>query len=459
MNCNISNKWTKDFDLLSYDEFDELFDHASTCAFHSEVIRKAEQEATAFIKEVTEYGVFDFETTERKELVNRKPSVSYLFWVWKKLNYILIGQNTVSLGYRFSQAIIPIVFIVIGFLVFGRSDFDLKRNGLATTAKTPYETATQYESTRIFTETKEAAIEKSQTVSELKPNAVDNTPSAAIIAETNQNKSKNREIEGSILATNTLIEGIDTKTRVDSDPHFAVKQRTPEYFPTHPLSRRNPLDLLNYQPGFVPGANIGGGKHVHGSNDRAFNFSIDESKIENSLSGISKGAVIGEVDTSETLVSALPKEEGVKTEDKNQTTAGSGMSNGELQDGQNIQINNRNFVTLINLAPSVSNDMTNLNGSLLNKGLLKLDRKNISFSFPDIAKNSSTRCMLLFENNLANKLVVKPNKRGVCNWKVRAVTSFRISIVDNSTNRYVIRKRLNKKIKKRIILSVLEKVE
>src|SRR5215204_474005 len=35
---------------------------------------------------------------------------------------------------------------------------------------------------------------------------------------------------------------------------------------------RNPFDLLNFQPGVAVGANTGGGIHVHGSRDRAFNF-------------------------------------------------------------------------------------------------------------------------------------------------------------------------------------------
>src|SRR3712207_8423820 len=36
---------------------------------------------------------------------------------------------------------------------------------------------------------------------------------------------------------------------------------------------RNPLEFINFQPGVVTGANTGGGVHVHGSRDRAFNRS------------------------------------------------------------------------------------------------------------------------------------------------------------------------------------------
>ncbi len=38
---------------------------------------------------------------------------------------------------------------------------------------------------------------------------------------------------------------------------------------------RNPLDLVNFQPGVVVGANTGGGIHVHGARDRAWNYTLD----------------------------------------------------------------------------------------------------------------------------------------------------------------------------------------
>ena len=38
---------------------------------------------------------------------------------------------------------------------------------------------------------------------------------------------------------------------------------------------RNPLDLVVLQPGVVSGANTGGGVHVHGARDRAWNFTLD----------------------------------------------------------------------------------------------------------------------------------------------------------------------------------------
>lgn len=64
-----------------------------------------------------------------------------------------------------------------------------------------------------------------------------------------------------------------------------VEQRTLESLPVVGLRGRNPLDLLNYQPGFVSGANTGGGNHVHGSRDRAFNFTLDGIDINESSAG------------------------------------------------------------------------------------------------------------------------------------------------------------------------------
>lgn len=48
---------------------------------------------------------------------------------------------------------------------------------------------------------------------------------------------------------------------------------------------RNPLDLLNVQPGVVFGGNTGGAVNVHGSRDRAFNFTLDGIDINESTAG------------------------------------------------------------------------------------------------------------------------------------------------------------------------------
>lgn len=64
-----------------------------------------------------------------------------------------------------------------------------------------------------------------------------------------------------------------------------VDRRVVESLPIVGVRGRNPLDILIYQPGFVIGANTGGGVHVHGSRDRAFNFTLDGVDINESTAG------------------------------------------------------------------------------------------------------------------------------------------------------------------------------
>jgi hypothetical protein len=54
-----------------------------------------------------------------------------------------------------------------------------------------------------------------------------------------------------------------------------VDQRTIEALPIVGLRGRNPLDLVTTQPGVVSGANTGGGTHVYGARDRAWNYTLD----------------------------------------------------------------------------------------------------------------------------------------------------------------------------------------
>jgi len=64
-----------------------------------------------------------------------------------------------------------------------------------------------------------------------------------------------------------------------------VEERTLETLPIVGVRGRNPLALINLQPGVVSGANSGGGVHVHGSRDRAFNFTLDGIDINESSAG------------------------------------------------------------------------------------------------------------------------------------------------------------------------------
>lgn len=64
-----------------------------------------------------------------------------------------------------------------------------------------------------------------------------------------------------------------------------IDQYTLESLPIVGTSGRNPLDLLNFQPGVVFGGNTGGAVNVNGSRDRAFNFTLDGIDINESTAG------------------------------------------------------------------------------------------------------------------------------------------------------------------------------
>ncbi|MBA3354073.1 MAG: carboxypeptidase regulatory-like domain-containing protein, partial [Blastocatellia bacterium] len=64
-----------------------------------------------------------------------------------------------------------------------------------------------------------------------------------------------------------------------------LDQRELQALPIVGARGRNPFDLLNFQPGVSVGANVGGGIHVHGSRDRAFNFTLDGIDINESTAG------------------------------------------------------------------------------------------------------------------------------------------------------------------------------
>src|SRR6266496_4100971 len=66
-----------------------------------------------------------------------------------------------------------------------------------------------------------------------------------------------------------------------------IEQRTLETLPIVGRRGRNPLDLVLVQPGVAntQGVLVGGGVHVHGSRDRAFNFTLDGIDINESSAG------------------------------------------------------------------------------------------------------------------------------------------------------------------------------
>lgn len=103
----------------------------------------------------------------------------------------------------------------------------------------------------------------------------------------NQPTTVNASLEiGDVSAAVTVIGSAEqVQTSTSGNIGSTIEQRTLESLPIVGLRGRNPLDLLNYQPGIVSGANTGGGVHVNGSRDRAFNFTLDGIDINESTAG------------------------------------------------------------------------------------------------------------------------------------------------------------------------------
>ena len=91
---------------------------------------------------------------------------------------------------------------------------------------------------------------------------------------------------GEVTAAVTVENSAEqVQTSTSGNIGAVVEQRTLESLPIVGTRGRNPLDLLNFQPGVVFGGNTGGAVNVHGSRDRAFNFTLDGIDINESTSG------------------------------------------------------------------------------------------------------------------------------------------------------------------------------
>lgn len=91
---------------------------------------------------------------------------------------------------------------------------------------------------------------------------------------------------GDVSASVTVESAADVvQTGTSGNIGSTINGQTLESLPIVGLRGRNPLDLLNFQPGFVSGANTGGGNHVHGSRDRAFNYTLDGIDVNETSAG------------------------------------------------------------------------------------------------------------------------------------------------------------------------------
>lgn len=109
------------------------------------------------------------------------------------------------------------------------------------------------------------------------------------IVNINQPATVNVALEvGDVSATVTVQSAVEeVQTSTSGNIGSTVEQRTLESLPIVGSRGRNPLSLLNFQPGIVNtyGATAGGNVHVHGSRDRAFNFTLDGIDINESSAG------------------------------------------------------------------------------------------------------------------------------------------------------------------------------
>lgn len=103
----------------------------------------------------------------------------------------------------------------------------------------------------------------------------------------NQPATINASLEpGGVAETVTVIASAEqVQTSTSGNIGSTIEQKTLEALPIVGTRGRNPLDLLNFQPGVVFGGNTGGAVNVNGSRDRAFNFTLDGIDINESTSG------------------------------------------------------------------------------------------------------------------------------------------------------------------------------
>ena len=91
---------------------------------------------------------------------------------------------------------------------------------------------------------------------------------------------------GDVSATVTVQSSAEqVQTSSSGNIGTTIEQKTIESLPIIGLRGRNPLDIVDFQPGVVNGSNTGGGIHVNGLRDRAFNFTLDGIDINESSSG------------------------------------------------------------------------------------------------------------------------------------------------------------------------------
>lgn len=107
------------------------------------------------------------------------------------------------------------------------------------------------------------------------------------VVQINQPATINVSMQVGDVSAQVTVEAAAEAVQTSSSGNIGstLNQKTLESLPVVGLRGRNPLDLLNFQPGFVSGANTGGGNHVHGSRDRSFNYTLDGIDVNETSAG------------------------------------------------------------------------------------------------------------------------------------------------------------------------------
>ena len=111
--------------------------------------------------------------------------------------------------------------------------------------------------------------------------------SQGVVINVNQPTTVNATLETGGVAETVTVQaaGELVQTSTSGNLGSTIEQKTLESLPIVGTRGRNPLDLLNFQPGVVFGGNTGGAVNVNGSRDRAFNFTLDGIDINESTAG------------------------------------------------------------------------------------------------------------------------------------------------------------------------------
>ncbi len=154
----------------------------------------------------------------------------------------------------------------------------LKHEGTGSTLKTETGDSGTYVFDLIQAGSYEVSVEKS---------GFKKTVSSGNSAIVNQPTVVNISLQvGDVSAVVNVVGGAEeVQTSTSGNLGSTIDQRTLEALPIVGTRGRNPLELLNFQPGVVFGGNTGGAVNVNGSRDRAFNFTLDGIDINESTAG------------------------------------------------------------------------------------------------------------------------------------------------------------------------------